>query len=122
MAAYYLKFELPGVPRLPNGSHGHWRKKWAETTKWKMWTKLAVGANRPHAPLEQARLVLTRCTSVEPDFDNLAASFKAIIDGLREAGVLVNDRRSNIGDPKFRWQKAARNASKVIVEVEEMCN
>ena len=71
----------------------------------------------PPKPLKQASITLTRFSSVEPDYDNLVISFKPIIDGLRDAGVIVDDKFSVIGRPSYEWQKSPRNQGRIRVEV-----
>ena len=110
---------LPGAPDIMNANR-HWRYRYGHAKKWKGWIVLAFGgADRPMYPLHRSRLTLTRCTSVEPDPDNLAACWKPVIDGLREAGVIVNDKSCNV-ELHFRWQKAAPGQKKVIIQVEEL--
>jgi len=53
----------------------------------KMTSDMARLIGIPTRPLTEARIELVRHSSVEPDYDNLVGSFKAIIDGLRDAGV-----------------------------------
>ena len=74
--------------------------------------------NKPAEPLQRSAIHLIRYSSVEPDPDNLAASFKPVIDGLREAGVIVNDRSENV-ELRFSWRKAPQNMGMIRVEVRE---
>lgn len=54
---------------------------------------LSVRNNLPESPLTQYRITCTRYTLKPLDpFDNLPASFKAIIDGLTEAKVIEDDK------------------------------
>lgn len=76
-----------------------------------------IGAKKPATPLERARLVLTRFSSVAPDPDGLVSGFKHVIDGLVQCGVLSNDRYDNIGMPDYRWQKVPPKAGRIRVEV-----
>lgn len=119
MSPYYLRFELGGLPKLPNGGHCHWRTIHEERKKWKGWVRVMAAGRTPTKPLARAKLKLTRFSSVEPDYDNLAASFKAVIDGLRMAGVILDDRSANIGTPQFSWEKCASRKGKIVVEVWE---
>ncbi len=76
-----------------------------------------------HAPaksLERAKLTLVRYGSKEPDFDNLVSSFKPIIDGLVSAGIIVNDKQANIGQPQYLFVKAKRDEGAFSVKVEEI--
>lgn len=97
----------------------NWRYRWTHAKRWKAIVAASlVGMKQPETPLPRAQLILTRCTAVEPDPDNLAASFKPVIDGLREAGVIENDRSCNV-DICYRWRKAPRGSKKMLVEVIE---
>lgn len=115
---YVLEFTLQGLPRTANGSHGHWRAKHAQVRAWKQAVFTAAWHKKPAQPLASAVLCLTRHSSTCPDFDNLVMSFKPIIDGLRQAGILVDDRKANIGEPKYKWIQAPRNAGFITVRVE----
>ncbi len=80
---------------------------------------IMVGDKAPEKPLKKARLVLTRYSSNSPDFDGLVSSFKHVIDGLVDAGVIQNDKFENIGAPEYVWEKCGRRAGKITVEVFE---
>lgn len=54
------------------------------------------------------------------DYDNLVASFKACIDGLKRARIIVDDKVEIIGRPICRWQPAPAKEGRIIIEVEEM--
>lgn len=119
MQRYTLAFELLGLPPTLN-SRGHWRVKAKLTKRWRLMAALTAKASRPAAPLSKARVTLTRFSSNEPDFDNLAGSFKPILDGLKSAGIILDDKRSVIGRPTYNWEHAPRGSGKVRVEVEEI--
>jgi len=122
-----LKFTLPGLPKMTNPSGAkstHWRVIKAERDLWmvsvcNMVKYLGkIGVPLPESPLKKARLTLTRHSSVSPDPDGLVSGFKAIVDGLVLAGVLENDRFSNIGMPDYRWVKAKKGEGMVTILVE----
>lgn len=119
-----LAFEIEGLPRMtnPSGRKSHWAIKAQEAKKWKglVFSSLPrlTGSNyKMFPPLPKARLVLTRYSSVSPDPDGLVSGFKHVIDGLVEAGVLVNDKFTNIGMPEYKWEKAPKGKGKIRVEV-----
>lgn len=114
---YLLEFELPGLPKTTNsGGRSHWTVKAREAKKWK--NLVAVLASKPPTPLTKAKLTLTRCSAVEPDFDGLVSSFKHVVDGLVDARVIVNDKQSVIGQPAYLWEKASPGKGKIKVRVE----
>jgi hypothetical protein len=116
---YELSFELPGLPPMLNSySGGHWAK--AKRGKWKDYVWLAVRNYLPPAPLKKARLVCIRASSSMPDYDGLVTSFKGVIDGLVESGVIEDDSLKHIGVPEFGWRKAERKKGFVYVQVAEV--
>jgi hypothetical protein len=119
--SYRLEFSIAGLPRMtnPSGRANHWAIKAAEARKWHAFVFVAVASHRPVKPLEHARLTLTRYSSVSPDSDGLVSGFKHVIDGLVKAGVLVNDKVSNIGMPTYKWEKSPPRKGAIRVLVEE---
>lgn len=118
---FYLKLDIPGLPRTTNSiSRAHWAVKAKESRKWRWCVVMMVGDKCPEKPLKKARLILTRHSSSNPDFDGLVSSFKAPIDGLVDAGVIENDRFENIGAPEYVWQKTGRRGGKITIEVLEL--
>ncbi len=112
------------VPELPpifaNGSHGHWSVKYRKVSALRGKTSFLVMEHAPAKSLERAKLTLVRYGSKEPDFDNLVSSFKPIIDGLVSAGIIVNDKQANIGQPQYLFVKAKRDEGAFSVKVEEI--
>jgi Holliday junction resolvase RusA-like endonuclease len=117
--SYVLQFELPGLPRTTNGSHGHWRTKAASVKKWKQAVFTKAWPRRPTEPLACAIITFTRCSSVEPDFDNLVISFKACMDGLRQAKIIVDDKKKNVGRPEYLWEYAPKGQGKIKIKIEQ---
>ena len=117
--SYRMEFELIGLPKMANQLlRGHWIVKHRHAAKWKLAVAKATHGRLPHKPLASAALTLTRVSSAEPDFDGLVSGFKAVIDGLVECGVIVTDKPSCIGQPKFLWEKGRPGHGKVRVKVE----
>jgi len=117
---YLLSFELPGLPKTTNGSHGKWQAAAAERKKWRTAVKLIAKSRSPAAPLSKAALKLTRFSSVQPDHDNLAISFKSVVDGLRDAGVILDDRNAVVVSREYVWEKAPAKQGRIRVEVREV--
>lgn len=116
---YIFEFEIPGLPKTTNsGGRDHWKAKAREAKKWK--SMVAIVVSKPPSPLTKARLTLTRCSSGECDFDGLVSSFKHVIDGLVDAGVIVNDKFSAIGQPTYQMEKASPGKGKIKVKVEQL--
>lgn len=55
-----------------------------------------------------------------PDYDNLVYSFKPVIDGLKNAGIIKNDDMLTIIDRKYSWCKVPEKMKHITIEVEEI--
>lgn len=55
-----------------------------------------------------------------PDYDNLVYSFKPVIDGLKNCGVIKNDDMLTIVDRKYFWTKVPEKMKHITIEVEEV--
>ena len=115
---FRLSLILTGLPKTTNaGGRLHWAVKAKEAKSWRNLVAMAtLGAKPPH-PLKSATLALTRYSTREPDFDGLVSSFKHIIDGLVDAGIIADDKPSVIGQPAFYWHKAAPKNGHVLIQV-----
>lgn len=117
---YYLKIMLSGLPTGGN-SRQSWRAKYAETTKWKKAVFFATKGKLPPKPLKKVRLKYTRCSSNKMDWDNLVISFKAIQDGLVDAGIMRDDKVKNIPElPVYEQNMAKKGEGKVWIEIWEI--
>lgn len=117
---YALRIVLPGLPKTTNGSHGHWRVRHSHTKAWKAKVFAACWPKAPPEPLERAAIRFTRVSASEPDYDNLVISFKACMDGLRQARIIVDDKRANVGRPEYFWAKGKRGCGRIEIEVNEL--
>ena len=117
---YNLTFILPGLPKVTsNGPHGKWFAAAAERKRWVIKTgNMAIICGLPREPLKKARITLTRMSSFQPDYDNLVISFKPILDGLKRAGVIVDDRMDNIGRPEYLHEKTSPRKGQIRIHVE----
>jgi len=116
---YSIEFELPGLPKSNPADNRHWRTIQKETKQWQAEVALATLGKRPREPIQKARAVFTRCSSVEPDSDNLAYSFKRIRDALlpKHSGIIVDDKPANL-EAEYRWEKAKPKHGRVRVYIE----
>ena len=117
---YSLAFELPGLPPMNTADGMHWRKRHKLKKYWETAVHYAVIGKRPVQPLERARVRVTRCSSSEPDFENMTQGGKFILDGLVKAGVLIDDKPSVIGQPVYEWRLAKPKHGCVRVSVESV--
>lgn len=115
---YSLEFHLSGLPKLLNGSVGHWSQVAKERKKWRTAICLIAKSQRPSTPLAKAKLTLTRCSTSKPDHDNLAASFKGVVDGLVDADVILDDNDDVVVERHYLHEKAPRNRGYIKVKVE----
>ena len=100
-------------------SRTSWRAAMFESRKWKKLVYENCILLRPIEPLTKAKLVLTRFSSSEPDFDGLVSGFKHCIDGLKEAKVILDDKPSIVGQPQFFWHKSKKGMGSIKIEVYE---
>lgn len=118
---YRLSIFLDFLPDIQlNSSHGHWASRYTKIRKVKATVGFSVFEHKPKEPLKQARLTLVRHSTRQPDFDNLVASFKPVIDALTEYQIIVNDKPENIGQPSYNWVKCARVSQGISILVEEV--
>lgn len=114
-----IEFEIIGLPKMTNGfRRQHWTHRYKEAKKWKALVYEQVSLCKS-TPIAEPRLTLTRFSTREPDFDGLVSSFKHVIDGLVEAGAILDDKVSIIGQPTYLWEKAKPKQGKIKVRVEE---
>ena len=118
--SYRLEIELTGLPKGPNCGHQHWTRVNAERRKWRLMVGWMVATKKPPTPLTACRITCTRHSSQPMDFDNLAMSFKPLIDGLVESGIIKDDNQGVILDRKYLCQTAAPKAGRVSIVVEEI--
>ena len=119
---YRLRLEIPRLPPLQAAgtTGGHWAKRVREKVWWDSqigWHVRAGG--RPAVPLPMANVTMTRHSTMEPDADNLAASWKYPLDALVKAGVIESDKPSVI-EFISRWAKAKRASQGVTIEVRSL--
>lgn len=123
--SYRITLRIPGLPETTNqATRGKLRHRLRAKREWKrlVWLLLREqgGPRVPAVPLKRAHVTCIRHSSFEPDHDGIVSSFKHIIDGLVEAGVLENDKKINIGIPVYDWQPAPPKQGFCLVTVEEI--
>lgn len=119
--SYRLQFWLEGLPETVNQIYAMKlrermrRKKYWKTLVWQL-----VGGNRPLAPLTRAEIRIVRHSASEPDYDGLVSSGKHVMDSLVLCKVILDDKPSVIGVPKYEWVKAAPKKGRVFVSITEV--
>lgn len=91
-----LHLDFKGYP-LPSTQADvkQWRVRYDDRDKWhtRVWELVLESGNRPKEPWTEAGVICTRYSSgVEPDRQNLGYSFKALLDGLKLARVIADDK------------------------------
>lgn len=120
--SYSIEFVLNGLPHManPSGKSTHWRGIHAEAQKWKWAVCQITMGKRPKKPLERYKLTLVRFSSKEPDFDGLVRGFKSVVDGLRAADVISDDKLKNSGVWHCQWMKCGKSKGRISVRVDEV--
>lgn len=75
---------------------------------------------QPKEPLEKCEVICTRFSSRKSDFDNLVASFKPVIDGLRDARIIKDDDESVIVKRDYLNAKCKPGEGHITVKVTEL--
>jgi Holliday junction resolvase RusA-like endonuclease len=110
---------VPGRPPGGNALHrmGHWAVR-KSREEWKAKTVAVVTMDGD--PIQHAHVGITwRCkTNRRRDFDNLVSGIKPLLDGLVEAGVLVDDSTEHILTlGPFRVESGAeRDETEITIE------
>lgn len=121
MPSYIHSFELKELPPSILNKRMHWTKLSSVKKHFKNLVWLNVRDNLPASPLTNYKITCTRFTIKPLDpFDNLPASFKAIIDGLTEAKVIEDDKWK-MGDQIRATQVKVKHKDeqKVVIEIED---
>lgn len=116
---YEIFFEIKGLPKLTNViGHSHWTVKYRNTKLWKKNVWIMCIGKKPSLPLKKALIRLKRHSSAQPDFDNLANSFKPILDGLKEAGIIEDDGPDFV-KVDYCWMFTQSKMGRITVHVQD---
>lgn len=118
---YRLEFTLSTIPLTFNQliSKG-WRARFGNFSKIKKEIHLLTLKTKPKKPLNKARVKLVRYSPGTLDRDNSFATFKPILDGLVECGVLVDDGFEMVNRIEIIQVKCKQAERKIEVIVEEV--
>ena len=115
---YKLIINLDGLPKMTNQlGRMHWRKKSKEANGWKDTIKYHCFRKEPIEPLKKVRIVCTRFSAKEPDYDGLVSGFKHCLDGLKLAKIIFDDKPSVIVHSQYKWVKTSPSCGKIRIEV-----
>jgi len=113
-----ITIELKGLPPTPN-ARMHWRAKAKHNRQWREVARIMASRQKPPQPWPRVKLELTRYSSAPCDQDNNIASLKPVIDGIRDAGIMVDDNPNCVESITARWETAKQNEGRVRVRVIE---
>lgn len=117
---YKLEIQINDLPKTRNAlADRRWERR-KEATKWHELVRHKAELARPAAPLRRATLHLVRHSSRCPDYDGLVSSFKYVIDGLVNCGIIIDDNMKVIEKPLYEWFKVKKNHGFITVEVNEI--
>ena len=116
---YQKRFVIYGLPRVVNFSFGDRFANLNEISSWKRKVKRAVFGETPSRSLIRAQVTLTRCSTREPDYDNLTQAFRYVLNALVENHVIFDDSPVYV-DVKYRWRYARPTQGKIIIDVKEL--
>lgn len=92
MEKYLLELKLCWLPTgLNKKLNQHFRKRNEENQNWHSEIFYYTRGKQPPSPLRKCKISLVRYCKDPLDYDNLTASFKPIVDGLKVAGIIVDD-------------------------------
>lgn len=115
---------LPGrLKNFANIGHRSWKPEASYRKRWRKKVKEVLGTwlvqqGWVHQPSRLKRIIMTAHTWNEMDADGLRSSLKPLVDGLKDAGVIDDDRPSlghRIDEPA---QKIDRHLRGVWITVE----
>lgn len=119
--SYRLHIELPGLPETTNQILAMaLRKRIRRKIYWKSLVGYLTAGKRPLKPIKRAKLTLTRHSAGKCDYDGRVSSFKHVIDGLVEAGILENDTEENVGKPSYEHAPAPPGKGFCTITLEEL--
>lgn len=111
------------LPKTPNELSGmHWGKVSKLRARWRYQTaylaKVEAKAQKAKVPFKKVELTLIRGSSRKTDLDNIIASFKPLIDGLKDAGIITDDNPSVVVKIHAHWEQTKRDATFVRLVID----
>lgn len=112
--------EIPALTPSPNTYNGrHWSAYRRHRKDWGWWVRAAVLQARCGALLwPRSRIQVTRTSQRRLDPDNAVSSLKVLIDGLRDAEVIVNDTADHVEIAPVR--QVIGRPSRTLIEVTKL--
>jgi Holliday junction resolvase RusA-like endonuclease len=117
---YFHKIRINALPRIPNGREPHWAVVNKDRKNWHKWVGDQFLMNRPSAPLQACHVWVCRGSSSQPDYDNLVASFKPVIDALKVNKIISDDKDLVILQRQYTWTKAKAGKGFIELSIQEV--
>lgn len=121
-AKYSLLIDLPYIESDPNQMFRlAWRGRKSKFDRIKTSIAALTAGKRPGKPLEKFSISIVRHASSYLDWDNLIASFKPAIDGLKMSGIIKDDGWGYIRHVDVDQVKTKKGMKKrLVIEVREV--
>ena len=112
---FLISFSIKALPPLGNAqTRKHFRERMKDVEVWAILVKAAIGKSIPKSPSPYCLLTLKRFSTKMPDYDGLVMSFKHVVDGIKNAGVLVDDNYAVTGQWDVTWAKVSHRKQEGI--------
>ena len=124
-----IEFMIPRLLKLPNKTIGtHWSESYRQRSQLRTMLEPILAPYIEHVPMERAKVTVTRfsCGATRPDWDNLAAGAKPLIDLLlvaskthpRSFGIIQDDGPTQVIPIMFaeRVMTRVEQRTEVIIE------
>ena len=124
-ATVTLTFKVPDDQWLSSNQRLHWAPK-GKRTKWlRDYAARRIWISKPSAPYKNGARITAHigyASNTKADPNNAAPTTKALIDGLVEAGMFIDDSHEWVLGPDHRrdTEKAPRGFHTVRLEIEEV--
>ena len=86
---------------------------------WRMKVNRSIGLHQPRQPLDKCFAIITKHGTRDCDFDNLVTSMKPVIDGLTDAGVMVDDSTKHFSC-EYKFEKCKRDEECILIQLLEV--
>lgn len=120
-----IEFKLDGCPNINLNSRVHHFKQAKEMSEWKQYVFIKAFPFKPTIPFKKAKIKIVRYFSSPNkfrDYDNLVACMKPVVDGLKAAGIIVDDNYEATGQWSVSQIKTKEKSDYLMVTVKEWEN
>jgi hypothetical protein len=118
---YSLTFTIDVLPiTLNKALRGSWRKWHGNFDVIQKIIHLKTLKTRPKAPIKKASVKIVRYSSCTLDRDNMYFTFKPVIDGLVNAGIIIDDGFDQVKELYPVQVKSKRKDARIEVTVQEL--